>query len=297
MRVADEVGPRDRKELNLACLRVASAVCARGKAGRKRLESGDRHSRTVRWLALALLPLIASGCFHGGGILGGELQPADLYSTKYGTWRIEVDYAQDNRPSQSLLDQVKGRLQEVAWPSIDFVYDEALQDTKHDWSNSQVISYADAHQGQHTAGSTVVTHLVFLDGTYEGGSVVLGVTNRHDVIAVFPESVRAACSTFQVPPCPYAGNLDQVMFPVLVHEFGHAMGLVNRGTPMVHPHEASTCSASGTATQDQAHSTNKQSVMYCAVETTNVLQAFLGGGIPNDYDSDDKADIQANGGR
>ena len=57
---------------------------------------------------------------------------------------------------------------------------------------------------------------------------------------------------------------------------------------MVTPHEATTCNGN----PDTAHSSNQNSVMYCAVESNQVAILF-NNGPPQDFDANDKADLKA----
>lgn len=241
--------------------------------------------------ALALLPLALAGCLQGL-IGGGEPSPADYVSDRtYKTWVVEVDHSSGATPDQGLLDFVKGRLNGVVKKdSITFQMDETLAtDAGKAWSDADVQALGAQHANLQTGGTQVVTHLLFLTGHSaddSGNSRVLGITFGHGLIAIFSDSVSASCQAalplFACDPTPYFRS-------VLVHEFGHAIGLVNNGAPMQSPHEASTCNNH----PDQHHSTNQGSVMFCNVESSLAFGLFGSGGPPNDFDDNDRADLRA----
>jgi hypothetical protein len=247
----------------------------------------------VRTLA-ALFVVLASlpGCINQ--LIGGGVEPRDYVSDgTYRHWVIEVDSSAGAQPDSALLGFVKGRLDSVAHKdSIEFRNDETLAGGDRAWSDGDLESLAAQHQGVKTGGDQVATHLLFLTGHSshdDGNAKVLGITFGHDLIAIFSDSVKGSCASaiplFPCDPTPY-------FRAVLIHEFGHALGLVNNGIPMVHNHEASSCNGA----PDYHHSANQGSVMYCQVETSAIVPLF-GNNPPTDFDSDDKADLCNAGGR
>jgi len=243
------------------------------------------------WSALALASLLACGCL---GSFGGprQVEPTDyLTSSTYTKWVVEVDAASGALPSQSVLDFARGRVAPLVHKdSVSFQVDErSLPSGSTTWSDKDLEDLAAAHQGTKTNGDTVVTHLLFVSGSSEhdsGSAKVLGITYNHDLVVLFSDSIRNLCSL----PGQILCNPDVFFESVLVHEFGHALGLVDNGVPMVHPHEAASCNNQ----PDKHHSSNTGSVMTCAVESSGIT--LLGNNPPNDYDADDRADLKAAGG-
>ena len=247
----------------------------------------------MRLWSLASASLVAA--LASGGCLthilsGGEPTARDFVSgDTYHKWVVEVDSVQGQAPSGGVLDALKSRLAAVAdKPSgIDIVMDETLPAHGGSWSDKDVQQTAAAHSSQHTSGDTVVLHLLFLDGNSardSGDGKVLGEAIGHGTIAIFAQTVRSSCDALCLE------GPDYVMQVVLVHEFGHAMGLVNNGIPMVTPHEDAS---------HPAHSSNCDSVMYWAVETTAILNFNCFGQTrpPSDFDANDRKDLHAAGGK
>ena len=243
--------------------------------------SGMRTTMVI--LAVAML---ASGCL----IQDRGVTPRDYIQAKaYTSWTIEVDSQSGAEPTQSLLNFIDGRLTaNVAKPDgIDFVRGTVPGSAK-EWSISDIQEFSREHKDQHTAAGRVTTHLLFLrGGTSEDSdsSRVLGVTIGYDLIAIFPDNIAVAC---EADPLSLFCETEPFTKSTTLHEFGHALGLVNHGTPMVTPHEAGSC---GTE-PDKGHSSSQQSVMYCAVDT-NQIAVIFGDNPPDDFDANDKADLRA----
>lgn len=236
-------------------------------------------------LAVACLALAAAsgGCL--GDSLFGDVRPHDYLSDRdYTTWVIEVDTVQGQAPSSGALDLLRSRLAEVADKpgGIEIRSSDTLPARGGTWSSRDIQDLSSSSRDTKTSGSTVVTHLLFLDGQFRTEDVI-GVAIGHETIAIFSQTIRDNCT-------PLNGCLtgaDSVFRAVLVHEFGHAMGLVDNGIRMVNPHEDG---------EHPGHSNNDGSVMYWAVETTNIFNVFSGGP-PTTFDSNDKADMRAAGGK
>jgi hypothetical protein len=116
-----------------------------------------------------------------------------------------------------------------------------------------------------------VIHLLFVHGSLGGDDSVLGVAVRGDTAAIFVDQVRASAT-------PLVGSAG-IEAAVVTHEAGHILGLVD-----LYLH---------TGRQDPdhpGHSTDKNSVMYWAVES-DVVADLLQGGPPRDFDSADLADL------
>ncbi len=239
--------------------------------------------RVVPFVAI-LLVLPFSGCLDFGS---HRVTATDYLQGDYGKWLVEIDSSSGSRPDASLLTFLDNRLTPlVNKPSgIEFYSDDALSSSQAAWDDGQILDYAKSHRSFSTGGDQVVTHLMFLSGHYAGDTgqgKVLGIAFDHDLIVMFPETIKGSCTITN-----FCTDAAPIMRAATLHEFGHALGLVNHGIGMVTPHEDSG---------HPGHSSNQRSVMYWAVETSNIV-ALLGGGIPEDFDANDRADMRAAGGQ
>jgi hypothetical protein len=141
------------------------------------------------------------------------------------------------------------------------------------WADGDIAQATGAQRQVHTRGNTAALAVLFLDGTYCNDSNVLGLAYGASAMLIFTQSVQSLATP--------TVNGDVFMKSVTVHELGHILGLVNIGyhsninhEDAAHPH----------------HSSNKNSVMYYAIDQGNLIQSFVSGP-PTTYDSSDEADL------
>jgi hypothetical protein len=133
-------------------------------------------------------------------------------------------------------------------------------------------------------GTTATLHVLFLDGTMrpdERTRLTLGSTLAGEgVIVVFPdEYAKAIRLTASGQTVSARAEMDR---HVLLHELGHAFGLVGQRIPMVRPHAD---------TDHEGHSSNPLSIMHHRPPMT--VEGFVYGDRPRDFDADDRADLAA----
>lgn len=167
-----------------------------------------------------------------------------------------------------MLEQISGKPVTVANGSV--------PGGARGWTADDIRSLADAG-GPRATRDGAVLRILFLRGGLSGRDTALGVAVRSDVAAIFSDRVTEAAGL--------VGNRDRIETAVVIHELGHLLGLVDlvldtgREDPE-HP----------------GHSTNPQSVMYHAVEST-LVGSLLDGGPPTEFDARDRADLDAIAGR
>lgn len=237
------------------------------------------------------------GCLKSVGIGGSDAPgPVDYVSGKtYDRWIIEMDVVDGMAPPPDAINYLVARLKEVVNKpgGVEVRSSETLAKHGGTWTQKDLLDTATRTQDIETDGNTVVLHLLFVDGQYATANV-LGVTYTYSTagghvtasgpIVLFSEVIKdTACP----PPLGLCLNELAIWEAVMVHEFGHAMGLVDLGAPQKRDHEDP---------DHPGHSANKGSVMYYAVETIDIVNVFQGGP-PTTYDADDKADLCALGGK
>jgi hypothetical protein len=185
---------------------------------------------------------------------------------------IEVFEQSGAEPVQATLDHAVSVWHAVSAKPVSAAGPVAVGGAAQSWTADDLRNLADSQtRTPQTAGRAVV-HVLFLHGTYQGDSSILGISVRGDTAAVFEDQVRAAATPGVAPKA-------KIEDAVTEHELGHILGLVDlvlhtgRGDPQ-HP----------------GHSTDKNSVMYWAIESDLVSQV-LGGPPPVDFDDADRADL------
>ncbi len=229
-------------------------------------------------ILIATLPAV-SGCFG----LGGP-GPRDFVSdSRYSSMLIEVFYDENAAPRDAAIELLEQRAHErLSKPGGIEVQRHAFDGDSRTWSSRDLSNLADDRSSTSSTGGRAVLTVLYVDGNSDGDTSngkVLGVFFQKGRIAVFPDAINGGGLL--------GFGASDIERAVLVHEFGHAIGLVNLGIPMQTDHEDDA---------HEKHSSNSQSVMYWAVENTLGLST-LTGGIPNDFDTDDRADLKAAGGK
>lgn len=203
---------------------------------------------------------------------------------------VEIDFPSGAAPNAEAKALLKSTLAEVTGRDasrIEFVEEGEIPSAPDKkYTINELIALENEHRDRHTSGDTAALYILYVAGGASddsGDARVLGVTYRGTSIAIMKGNIQA--STRSGPLGLPTVDEKCIERSVLVHEFGHAAGLVNLGAPMVHPHEDAG---------HRGHSSSKDSVMYYAVENSVDLFALFTGGcsdIPYRFDANDKADL------
>lgn len=177
-------------------------------------------------------------------------------------------------PRQASLAHATAVLGDVSGKPVTTEGPIAVPGGAKNWTADELRKAADTLTTAGQGNGRAVLHAFFLHGTFEGNEEILGVTVRGDVFAVFVDRIAQTAA----PPFVTHAQLEDA---VLMHELGHALGLVDlaRDTDRDDP-------------ESPGHSPNKESVMYWAVESSLVRQV-LTGPPPRDFDGADLADLRA----
>lgn len=135
------------------------------------------------------------------------------------------------------------------------------------YTNRAIVELAEQYREGRSSKTQANFFVIFLNGQYEEGGVanpkVIGVSlSGTTIIAIFKPSVTSALN----------GSPDGEKLPkyleqsTLVHEMGHALGLVNNGVPLTRPHHD---------VEHGAHCTNNECVMYYRNEGVDELKKFV----------------------
>ena len=178
--------------------------------------------------------------------LGGIPQPSSAVDTLIQAYRAAEIPLQE----VLLIPRTVGEME-----NIGDVADEEL-------TTSDILAIADAHRGQHDAAGVRTYYIVFVSGHFADAagvqSGVLGVSlGNTGVLAMFKDVIRGSSG---VP------NISRFVEQVtMIHELGHAIGLVDNGVPMTMVHKD---------TAHGAHCTNERCAMFWQVEGASAAAAY-----------------------
>jgi len=236
-------------------------------------------------ILVVLISPILSGCLGSDplGNLGlnrgipGGLTLACLDDSEYTSMVVEIDYQSGYEPESSSTDLLKERLESVCDKpqGIEIKLTETTFENEEIWSADEVRNAGwDAKSQDPRDGSTLYWQVIFPAGVYDDSSV-LGVAVDASTIAIFKDSIDDAENIFQRP------SAQKIENSVLIHEFGHLLGLVNTVYTSPANHEDSS---------HPGHSNNEDSVMYWAIESSSIAN-FFDNELPTEFDVDDKNDL------
>jgi hypothetical protein len=253
-------------------------------------------------LAPFVLLLVVMGTM---GCMGGTLPPPDgppahvtalLWREPFPRILVEVDHAPHITPDASALQTLVQTLRNVTGKDVALLEPaplpaEARFSGDRAWSIHEVMT---AHKESSSVAKppalgvddTAVLHVLYLNGhagdDIDADHAILGWQHLNLLVIFMDEmALHPSVGPFRDGvPHPKAAEAERA---VVVHEAGHALGLVNHGAPMVRPR----------ASEDGIHSRNPESVMYPTVDTSVSIERVLSGDpIPFTFDADDLADLR-----
>jgi len=193
---------------------------------------------------------------------------------------IEVDVQQGVSVDQAALDVLVNRIRQYADKpgGITVSGGNTFASATTEWTTDQMRAVAEANRNNHSNASTVVVYVLYLDGAlHRDGeeTTAIGVAYNASEFAVFPGRWAGLGGSL-------LGSDSALERAVLVHEWGHLLGMVNIGYTSRINHEDA---------DHPHHSSSQNSVMYWAVET-DLIGQFFNGAPPNDFDDADREDIE-----
>lgn len=241
-----------------------------------------------KFLIYAVLLLVLVNCRKDKETSGSATDtPSDfLKDAYYQKLVIQVIYVSGMKPEAGTINNLIGFLQpRLNKPGgIDITYKEIPATGKSLISVEEIRTVEKNYRTAHSNEKTLAASILFLDAEYNlnsGNSKVLGIAYGFSSMAIFQKTIRE-----------YSGGIGQpsrvlVESSVTNHEFGHTLGLVNNGTPLVTNHQDAS---------HGRHCDSKNCLMYYATETSDIISNLIGGSVPG-LDQNCLNDLKSFGGK
>ncbi len=222
-----------------------------------------------------------SGCLDDGGSTNSGVMVGDnaldyLRDDGFDRLMIEIDYVEGHAPSDEALDLLKVRMRHyLDKPGGISITKSSFQSSKTNYTPEDIRQLRDAHQSTEHGGGLAVVHILYLNGHYSEGDSVLGLAYGADCFVMFIDPIRDISIPFWASQV-YGISSSDFESSVLVHEFGHLLGLVEIGYTSPHNYNDGT-----------NHSTQEGCVMQATVETVSIINIITQDDPepPNDFGS------------
>lgn len=224
---------------------------------------------------------------HAGNMLQVGQSAHDLLaSTKFTKLVVELQYASGFEPTQAAVDSLQAFLnRRLNKPDgISIVLEAITAPGNTQYTMNDIEQIEKANRQQYNSGKTIAVYYFFADGDYSGdtnNTKVLGMAYQNTSIVIFENTIQNLSGGVGQP------STSVLEATVMEHEFGHILGLVNIGTPMVTNHEDPN---------HPGHCNDSNCLMYYNVDTGDVVSNLLGGSIPG-LDQNCLNDLKNNGGK
>ncbi len=217
----------------------------------------------------------------------GTVTPKEFLSdATFNKLIIEIDYVNGYQPTTAAVNNIVAFLQTYLKKPMGIEISlKAISSPGKQILTIDDIQAVEKNNRTLTAEGTTLTAYFFIaDGEYyqnTSNSKVLGVAYGSTAMVLFEKSIKDLSGGIGQP------SVAMLESTVAEHEFGHLLGLVNNGSPMISSH------------QDNAngkHCNNSHCLMYYATETSDVLANLVGNTIPT-LDDNCVSDLKGNGGK
>lgn len=232
-----------------------------------------------------------SGGNNGNNVIANQ-QPTgssshDLLSDEtYTSMVIELVYVEGFKPSQSTINNLVNFLDQRTFkPGGIAVETRSIPSPGiTTYSTQDYVDLENTHRTKYNTENQIAIWAYFADGSASGNTntqVTLGTAYRNTSFIVYEATIKAFSGGFNEPSTPVLETT------VILHEFGHILGLTNFGAPQQSTHEDSA---------NPKHCDVETCLMYYAATSGPSLMNNSGGTVPV-LDAQCIADLQANGGK
>ncbi|MBO0321786.1 hypothetical protein J0X14_05720 [Muricauda sp. CAU 1633] len=228
-------------------------------------------------------------------LLGTGASAQDLLAnTKFDEILIEIAYVSGFRPTAEAIATFEEFIRARTFKEeITFTYKQLPSPNEETLTKEEVADLEKENRTAYNDGSTLALYIYFADAPSDSDDesenlVTLGVVYRNTSMVIYEATIRDLVGNSAFV------SVADVESATLNHEFGHLLGLVNLGTPVVNNHEDP---------EADSHCTTEGCLMRAELQFGGPMvkqmqrNASKGlGTIPN-LDAECLLDLQSNGGR
>jgi hypothetical protein len=201
-----------------------------------------------------------------------------LSSSKYQTLELEINYMQAYPLPDPVINRLTDYLQTyLNKPGGIKVYRQVINNSdKTTFSLSDVVALERKVRTKFSRPGVIAVHIIVLDAEFSEFAV-LGNAYWNTSMSVYGRTIdRYSGGNGQV-------SMEHLLITLIEHEFGHLLGLVDQGSPMVAQHKD---------TNNGAHCINPNCLMNHLIETTSASAPRIP--VLDDFCRDD---LKNNGGK
>lgn len=198
----------------------------------------------------------------------GTSNEAFITSDDYDELVVEVQFMPGAEPKVESLSNLKAYLEKhLEKTSVTILTPKEIPSGEQDaYTAGEVRDLEEEHRENYTEDSRLFSYAIFLDGEYSEGNV-LGIAYYNTSTAYFGDTINEISGEGIGQP-----SREKIESTVFNHEFGHLMGLVNSET------EAQDDSHHDS--ENGAHCTVEECLMYYQVNTTDFFANIFDGSVP-----------------
>ena len=220
--------------------------------------------------------------YYGNHYPAGTSARDFLRNTTYTSLRVEIQYMPGLRPEPLAIDILAAMLSaRLNKPSGIFIELKQIDPTLQTiFSQDDISDLESLNRTAYTNADELCAYVILVDGSYVDGND-LAIAYHNTSLSVFGEPLQYFSAGFT------ENAKAKVLGVLLMHEFGHLLGLVDMGSKMVAGHSD---------LQNANHCDNSDCLMHHTYTTNSRFAVDELDEIPS-FDNNCLSDLRANGGK
>ena len=244
---------------------------------------------------LMLLSLVHTGCIKTMATEEEKSIPTNYHDRNFGasardllssetftTLKVEIQYMEGFKPDLGAIVQLEKFLKKHLHKpgGITIVTKEIEVDAKERLTRDEVMQLEREHRQFYSYDDVLALYFLFTDGEYVNPKI-LGEAYRNTSAVIYGKAIQQNTGKVGKP------NRTKLEATILLHEIGHLLGLVNKGSAARSEHVDE---------RHASHCTNKECLMYWSNGLQDKFGHLVRGDIPN-LDAACLEDLKKNGGK